>query len=345
MSNIKTEVDSTDLTSKYSARKISFSAEFIAEQNLLKTHVTYFNIALIWCCIFVLSFIGQKLFAGPYFWVIYLGLGFLIAGRQGALLQIVHEGSHRLISSIKFRNDFIGNWLAALPVGLTLEGYTNGHMKHHAGTNTVDDLATDLEKYLVTDVKDWRLYKLFLCDLFGITALKSFFGHNYKSLKTKKHNDENSIDRGLRLFRLATSQLLILAFLFQFNLMFYFLFWAFPLVSFNMLLLRVRGITEHGAPNQLHLKILTADQGNLYTRSVVLTKPNPLKYLVFQLERILIGSLSANYHHEHHLLPKVPFYNLKNVHNFAHQDIKKLNKFVYVDGYFSTLFFSKATND
>lgn len=328
---------------KYSAKLYEFPPEFVNEISVLRSSVTYIHIFFIWLCIAALSMGGAFLYKTSYFWMAYPLLGLLIASRQGALLQIVHEGSHRLISNNRTANDFAGNWLAALPVGLTLEGYTRGHMRHHAGTNTPDDLETDLEKYSVTDLKNPQLYKLFLMDLLGITALKSFFGHNYKSLENKlsKTKEESSAQERFKILRLGTSQLLVLSLIFQFNFVLYLLLWAIPLISFNMVLLRVRGITEHGAPKQFEINIETADQGNFYTRSVVITNPTWMQRTVNLAETILIGSLSANFHHEHHLLPKVPFYNLKKVHMHANEKIYRNNKYVYVPSYFSTLFQKK----
>ena len=110
-----------------------------------------------------------------------------------------------------------------------------------------------------------------------------------------------------------------------------------------MILMRVRGITEHGAYRQFDIQVMTPNQGNYYTRSVVMDNPTFFKNFIFQIERVLIGSLNCNYHHEHHLFPKVPFYKLSKVHRYINKDVRERNQLVYVDGYFSTLLLTKKS--
>ena len=318
---------------KYSAKSYGIPADFIQDVSHLKPIKTILAIALIWVGILGIAWFGAWLAAkdAVAFWLSYPLLVVALAGRQGALLQIVHEGSHILIHPNPSLNNFIGSWFAALPVGLTLDGYTTGHMRHHAGTNTSDDLPTDLEKYSEVQFPSRALGTKFLRDITGMTALGSFFGHNYASQKRK----------GLYRLKMALAKFggLALAQGLVFLAMgsdprIYVLFWALPLITVNMVLLRVRGITEHGAPNQLKIHVQKATEGNFYTRSVVLST-SPLSLL----ERFLIGSLACNFHHEHHLLPKVPFYNLKKVHDLVEREIQKQNPYVYVRSYFKTLNF------
>ncbi len=61
---------------------------------------------------------------------------FLIAGRQGALLQLIHEASHKLISKNNKLNDFFGEFLTSLLVGVNFFGYRSVHNQHHTYTAT-----------------------------------------------------------------------------------------------------------------------------------------------------------------------------------------------------------------
>jgi fatty acid desaturase len=316
---------------KYSAKNYNFSKEFLSEISTLESHKTLCAIFTIWAAVALLVVFMKFLAPTPWFWWAYLPVALLIAGRQGALLQIVHEGAHNLIVKNKMWNDLIGNWLAAYPTGLTVLGYGKSHLQHHAHTNTPNDLPTDIEKYSTTDLNDRNLARVFLRDLFGLTALGSFFGHSANSVRT-----ENTESRAKKLKDRAgqgTTQLILLATIFQFHIGMYLLLWAIPLISFNMVLLRIRGIAEHGLPNQIGKTIHTVDQGRLYTRTMIRSNRTAGDYVLNLLERILIGSLNCNYHHEHHILPTVPFYKLPKIHDWIYPELSKSHPIAFAKGY------------
>ena len=104
----------------------------------------------------------------------YIPCAFLIAGRQGAFVQLVHEASHFLVSKNHKLNDFFGSYLCAYPIGVNLSGFRSGHNNHHVNTATPEDSPTDLDKYKIVNTKKFDLYKLFLKDLVGISALEVF---------------------------------------------------------------------------------------------------------------------------------------------------------------------------
>lgn len=321
------------VSERYSAGIYKFPPEFIAKIHKLNPINTFFDFLICWLGIAAIAVVGQYLRTETdFFWMLYFPLGFLMAGRQGALLQLIHEGSHRLLAKNSSTNNFLANWLAALPIGLSFEGYTKGHMQHHAGTNTSDDLPSDMEKYSEVDFKSKALVRLFLLDLAGITALKSFFGHNYMTLaQASSKNPEQANHRRKHFYKMSgllVVQLILLFGLFRGDLVTYILLWITPLISFNMILLRFRGIAEHGRPLQEGKVISRSDQGNMYTRTVLLSG------LIGLVERVLIGSLNASFHHEHHLLPKVPHYNLVQVHKLKKDEIEKRVPGVFVPGYF-----------
>jgi fatty acid desaturase len=206
-------------------------------------------------------------------------------------------------------------------------------MRHHAHTNTANDLPTDLEKHEVTDLRDMRLYAKLFRDLSGVTAVHSFFGHNTRkdrSIQAEPLELSKKLGRG---WRLVVAQAFVLAIVFQFHVVRYLFFWIVPLLTFNMLLLRIRGIAEHGLPGQLAVPIATADEGNFFTRSALTPMRAPRSRVLRTLESALIGSLSCNFHHEHHLYPNVPFYNLRRLHERIASEVDRYNPDVYVESY------------
>lgn len=322
---------------RYGAKVYQFSPDFLNQVQKLNPVYTLFDFMFSWVGILSVGLIGKYLWHnGDWFWATYIPLGFLMAGRQGALLQLVHEASHRLLSHNLKINNFLGSWLCAFPIGLTLDGYTKGHMQHHAGTNTIDDLPTDMEKYSQVDFKTWKLYRLFLFDVTGWTALRSFLGHNYKSLTARSQPGSENSKFLKKIAGLMVAQAVILGIIFQFDLITYILLWIVPLISFNMVLLRFRGIAEHGRSLQEGVLIDRPDQGNMYTRTVELSG------FVGGVERILIGSLNANFHHEHHILPKVPHYHLSKVHDLKREEIQKRAPGTYVPSYFRAALFGSG---
>ena len=105
-----------------------------------------------------------------------------------------------------------------------------------------------------------------------------------------------------------------------------------------MLLMRIRGIAEHGLSKQINKKIESVQEGLLHTRSF-LTPSNEYKFkIIYFLEKILIGTFNVNFHHEHHLCPKVPHYNLKKLHLRISKNLTSLNNRAFEKGYFTAVF-------
>tara|TARA_Y100000996_G_scaffold404321_1_gene378305 strand:- start:434 stop:1444 length:1011 start_codon:yes stop_codon:yes gene_type:complete len=260
---------------------------------------------------------------------------FFIAGRQGAFLQLIHEASHNLISNNKRLNHFFGQWLTSFLIGVNFQGYKSGHLQHHTHTATEKEPKSDADKYAIVDFKDPKIYFLFLKDLSGISALRIFFNYG-NDLKVKK--ESNLISKIFNLSKISFVQIIILA-LFNFDILFYILFWIYPAVGAHMFLMRIRGIAEHGLGKQLGLKIKNTSEGAYYTRSF-LTSANKYTFSPFTLiEKLLIGSFYVNYHHEHHLNAKIPYYNLKKFHVMVKDNISQhLKAPIYERGYFSAAF-------
>jgi len=257
---------------------------------------------------------------------------FFIAGRQGAFLQLIHDASHNLISKNSKLNDFYGEWLTSFLLGVNFKGYRSGHNSHHTNTATTKEPISDSDKYAIVDFKDPKIYILFIKDLLGISALKIFFnyGNELKSIKPSSISEKI-----INLFKISLVQIIVL-YLFGFDIFLYILFWIYPAVGAHMFLMRIRGIAEHGLGKQHGYHITKTNEGNYYTRSF-LTNINKYKFSPFIIiEKLLIGSFYVNYHHEHHLNAKIPYYNLRKFHELVKIKINNLIKApIYEKGYFS----------
>ena len=349
-----TEIKNIETNILYGPRLYQLDKQTLEELKILKPYRPVLSAVGAWLWIFLL--------VKTYLWFpslkfFYPVFAFLIAGRAGVFLQLVHEAAHGLVSQGKF-NHWFGNWIAAYPIGLDLRGYQEGHSRHHVCTNQKCDPISDSEKYRICNIKNPKIWLLFLKDILGITALSVRFMYDQPSANLK-HRDiveseyeetsapvqvlsESSLKKTIKKYAsISFIQLLILGLLFNFNLIHYLLLWLVPLMTAHMVLMRVRGIAEHGLGIQLGVKNLEEKtQGSFYTRSFG-TPVNHYSFPFFVwLERFLIGSLDVYYHHEHHLYPTVPYYNLHRIHQLISEKVKASNPNVYAKGYFACLFFN-----
>ena len=102
--------------------------------------------------------------------------------------------------------------------------------------------------------------------------------------------------------------------------------------------MRIRG-SEHGQSNQLGCKVENNSAGTFYTRSFLTPISRYNNLFVIFLEKILIGSFNVHYHHEHHIFPNIPWYNLPELNRLVSDNVIKVNTSkVYRNGYFSAAF-------
>jgi len=332
----------TEAALHYDVIDYRYPKEFMQEVHELNSPRTYRLLAISWVALLAaVETCHLFLWNQPYFWFVYPLAIFVIASRQGALLNIVHEASHFLVCADRKKNDWIGKWLCAMPIGVDFDGFRRGHKVHHLHTGTQMDPPSDTEKYKEVRFTGPRLWLLFLKDLAGITALSVFFAYESdKGPRKDKVGDGPKTSMIVKLATLSCVQLVILGGIFQFDIIHYILLWLVPAISPHMFLMRVRGIAEHGLPLQICANVKSGREGSNLTRSF-LTPARGYKYLKFlnPVEKFLIGSISIHYHHEHHALPGVPYYHLPKVHDLVSKQLKDKNPelfdVVYERGYFS----------
>lgn len=215
-----------------------------------------------------------------------------IASRQHALAAFAHEAAHSTLSSHRGLNDFLGRYLAAFPIGVSLRRYRAIHLLHHKKVHTSED--PDRPIYKRYPIEKKQFLKTLLKDFRGGTIFKNLayfaplLSPEKDRVKAYPHQSER---KALLIYWVSVLTLSLL--LGKFSLVF--LLWFLPYATILQVLLRIRGAWEHGNVDD--------------TRTVVL---NP--FLEFFLAPFGLG-----YHLEHHLYPTIPYYNLPKVHKFVLQ--------------------------
>ena len=317
----------------YNISTLGVNGKDISFFEIINQKKALISIFVLYLFTFLLIIIAQQFAELKFYWGFNFILVIIIAGRIGAFLNLVHEASHNLLFKNSSLNDFVGKWLLGFPIGVIFNDYKKRHLYHHAHTTTVKEPASDADKYLIVDYKNFKLIFLFLKDLIGISAIQVFFSVGEKNVKK-----QNFYQMIVNIIGIFIVQAILIIFLFRFNFFYYFIFWFYPIVGPHMFLMRIRGIAEHGLSKRLKINVDNVQEGIFYTRSF-LTGMKKYEYSVISLiEKILIGSFNVNYHHEHHIAPKIPYYNLPTFHQKISTKIFNLNKFVYEKGYLSAVF-------
>ena len=185
------------------------------------------------------------------------------------------------------------------------------HMDHHRRTGFPDD--PDRHEYVFE-----RTYRSVPAFLFQETLLGPTRGALRRLSGSEKGNAMQPTVEGRRrhllLLALAQGALLVL-FGLTGHWWGYFAFWLLPLMTIAGPLTRLRTFCEHAGMNperpSRHDQIF-------YTRST-LEERGGLPGLYARLERFVIAPFHFNYHHEHHLLPQVPYRYLPEVHRMLRE--------------------------
>ncbi len=218
----------------------------------------------------------------------------VIGGRQLGLSILMHEGSHALLFKSRTLNDRLTVWFAAWPMIINMQEYRKRHMAHHRFTRT----DKDPENFLYTPfpVKPDSMIRKILRDLTGIAFIRGQIGL-YKAIAGNK---EGRIERLKTYYTgpvLANTLLLAVATAFG-RADLFLLMWVLPMATTHQLFIRVRNIAEHSTMPDLE---------------------DPLKNsrttLTNFIGRATFAPYWVNYHIEHHMMPYVPCYRLKNVHH------------------------------
>jgi fatty acid desaturase len=246
-----------------------------------------------WAVIFA-SIALAATFPNPLTWVLAV---MLIGSRQLGLAILMHDGAHGCLSPRPARNIALSQWLCAYPIFADTLAYRRYHLAHHAHTQQDDDPDLPLSAPFPIARASYRR-KLWR-DLSGQTG--------YQQRKAQFLNALGDpswpIAWRLRHFaerlgpQLAANGVLLAGLALMGWWWAYPLLWLLPLLSWMMVITRIRNIAEHAV-------VPDSDDPLRNTRTVT----------AGLFERAFIAPYFVNYHLEHHLLMYVPCYNLPKVH-------------------------------
>jgi fatty acid desaturase len=221
----------------------------------------------------------------------------LIGSRQLGLAILMHDGAHGCFSRNDRRNTLLSQWLCAYPIFADMHAYRRYHLSHHAHTQQAEDPDLVLSApFPITPLsyrrKLWR-------DISGQTGYQQ---RKAQLLFALGPSGLSLRERTRHFWQKLGPQMLVNALLFT-GLSLAGLWWAYPLlwlvplITWNMVITRIRNIAEH---------------------AVVPDSSDPLRNTrttkASLLERAFIAPYYVNYHLEHHLMFYVPCYNLPKLH-------------------------------
>src|ERR1043165_2401305 len=268
-----------------------------AELAVLRERVEWKGIALIlhaWAVIFgAIALVA--FFPNPLTYIVAV---VLIGSRQLGLAILMHDGAHGCLSRNATRNMALSQWLCAYPVFAETAAYRRYHLAHHARTQQEDD--PDLILSAPFPITKLSYRRKFWRDISGQTGYQQ---RKAQLLNALGPSDWPLSKRAAHFWEKLGPQCVVNAVMFAALAAAgvwwaYPLLWLVPLLTWQMVITRIRNIAEHAV-------VPDGDDPLRHTRT---PKANVL-------ERALVAPYFVNYHLEHHLLYYVPCYNLPKLHS------------------------------
>jgi fatty acid desaturase len=237
------------------------------------------------------------LWPNPLTWLIAV---MIVGTRQLGLAILMHEAAHGGLHANKAINEWVGQWLCAVPVGADLASYRAYHLQHHRFTQQPEDPDLSLSAPFPISKDSFR--RKAIRDLTGQTFVKQRLPLLLALFKPAKdpdvtHESFVSTGRAKTLRFLIVNALLFVLFWLAGAGIWYFGIWLLAMATWLPLVTRIRNIAEHACTS-------TGEDPFSHART---TLANPI-------ERLLIAPYWVNYHAEHHLFMYLPCYRLPHAH-------------------------------
>ncbi len=238
------------------------------------------------------------LWPNPLTWIIAV---MVVGTRQLGLAILMHEAAHGGLHRNQAINEFVGQWLCAVPVGADLASYRAYHLQHHKFTQQPED--PDLSLSAPFPITTESYTRKAIRDLTGQTFVKqrlplllSLFKREGPT-ETVTHESFVATGREKMLRFLGVNALLLGLFVIAGAGIWYVGVWLLAMATWLSLVTRIRNIAEHACTS-------TGADPFSHART---TRANPI-------ERLLIAPYWVNYHAEHHLFMYLPCYRLPGAH-------------------------------
>jgi fatty acid desaturase len=272
--------------------------DFLSEEELveLRTRRAWKSIALIahaWTLIFS-AIAVVSIWPNP---LTYLFAVAIIGSRQLGLAILMHDGAHGALANGARLNLTLSQWFCAYPVFAETQAYRRYHLQHHAHTQQAND--PDLVLSAPFPITNLSYRRKFWRDISGQTGFAQ-----------RKAQLLNALgDRSWPLWcraahfweklgpQCVANAILLAALALAGVWWAYPLLWLVPLLTWMMVISRIRNIAEHAVvpDNDDPLRNTRTTEAGFW-------------------ERVFVAPYFVNYHLEHHLLFYVPCYNLPQVH-------------------------------
>jgi fatty acid desaturase len=221
----------------------------------------------------------------------------LIGSRQLGLAILMHDGAHGCLSRNVKRNMALSQWLCAFPIFADTHAYRRYHLAHHAHTQQENDPDLVLSAPFPITKASYR--RKFWRDITGQTGYQQRKAQILNALgdptwpaAARAHHFWKKLGP-----QVAANGLLLLGMSLAGVWWAYPLLWLIPLLTWMMVITRIRNIAEHAV-------VPDSEDPLRNTRTTEATF----------IERIFIAPYFVNFHLEHHLVMYVPCYNLPKVH-------------------------------
>ena len=231
------------------------------------------------------------LWPNPLTWLLAV---MVVGARQLGLAILMHEAAHGGIHANKAINEWVGQWLCAVPVGADLASYRSYHLQHHKFTQQPED--PDLSLSAPFPISKDSYVRKAIRDLTGQTFVRQRLPLFLSLFRRGDTGDRLSHDS------FVSSGADKMARFLGVNALLFGLFWlagvwVFAMATWLPLVTRIRNIAEHACTS-------TGEDPFSHARTT----------LAGPLERLLIAPYWVNYHAEHHLFMYLPCYRLPEAH-------------------------------
>lgn len=232
------------------------------------------------------------LWPNPLTWLIAVTV---VGARQLGLAILMHEAAHGGLHSNRAINEWVGQWLCAVPVGADLASYRSYHLQQPEDP--------DLSLSAPFPITKESFTRKAIRDLTGQTFVKqrlplflSLFRRN-RADEAVSHESfvSSGADKVARF--LAVNILMFALFWLAGAGIWYFGVWVLAMATWLPLVTRIRNIAEHACTS-------TGEDPFSHARTT----------LAGPIERLLIAPYWVNFHAEHHLFMYLPCYRLPEAH-------------------------------